>query len=188
MQILGPPHYPPAKTRTHEVYGPGAPVFAFALAARLGGPCLWVRGGWDAAQINPNGFAPFIDPADFALCHTKDQMQSLAVAEEALRDGAVPLVVMALHKPLGLTEGRRLQLAARDGKSTGLALISEGMGSNASETRWHCAPVFDPEYGGEDSTLHRWELKKNKSGTLGVWYVRWDRASRRVVVVPPAGK
>lgn len=145
---------------------------------------MWVREGWDATQINPNGFAEFIDPSELTVCSTKDQTQTLAVAEEALRSGAVSLVVMAVSKPLGLTEGRRLQLAARDGKSTGLAIIPEGMGTNAAETRWHCAPVFGPE----DSTLQKWRLIKNKSGTLGVWYVRWDPTSRRIIVVSPTGK
>jgi|TARA_R110002096_G_scaffold1979_3_gene10396 protein ImuA len=145
---------------------------------------MWVRGGGDFTQINPNGFADFIAPSKLTLCNTKDQKQSLAVAEQALRAGAVSLVVMTLNKPLGLTEGRRLQLAARDGKSTGLAIIPEGMGSNATETRWHCAPVFRSG----DSTLQKWELIKNKSGTLGVWYVRWDTTSRRLIVVSPTGE
>ena len=178
------PVFPPAKTRTHEVCGAGAYAFAFALAARLGGPIIWVRGAWDTSQINPNGFAQFIEPAELSVCKTKTQAQTLAVAEEALRSGAVTLVVMTLDKPLGLTEGRRLQLAARHGKSTGLAIIPEGMGSNAAETRWRCVPMF----GAEDSTLQNWELIKNKSGTLGVWHVRWDPASRRLNMVSPTGK
>ncbi|WP_338048692.1 hypothetical protein [Phaeobacter porticola] len=149
---------------------------------------MWVREAWDPTQINPNGFAAFIAPSDLTLCNTKDQTQTLAVAEEALRSGAVSLVVVLLNKPLGLTEGRRLQLAARDGKSTGLAIIPEGMGSNAAETRWRCTPVFDPKHSPWDSTLQKWELIKNKSGTLGVWYVRWDPTSRRLIVVPPTGE
>lgn len=174
--------FPPSKSRTHEVYGSGAYTFAFALAAQLGGHCMWVRGRSDATQINPNGFAEFIAPSELTFCNTKDQTQTLAVAEEALRAGVVSLVVMTPNKPLGLTEGRRLQLAARNGKSTGLAIIPEGMGSNAAETRWRCTPVF----GSKDSTLLKWELIKNKSGTLGIWYVRWDTASRRLIMVPPA--
>ncbi len=168
----------------HEVCGPGAYTYAFVLAARLGGVCMWVRGRRDLTLINPNGFTDFIAPSELIFCNTKDEIQSLAVTEEALRAGAVSLVVVSLNKPLGLTEGRRLQLAARDGKSTGLAIIPEGMGSNAAETRWRCAPVF----GHGDSTLQKWELIKNKSGTLGAWHVRWDATSRRLIMVSPAGK
>ncbi|WP_378212553.1 hypothetical protein U5922_010720 [Aquicoccus sp. G2-2] len=143
-----------------------------------------MREAWDTNQINPNGFSEFIPPSELTCCNTKDQMQSLAVAEEALRSGIVSLVVMTLSKPLGLIEGRRLQLAARSGKSTGLAIIPDGMGSNAAETRWRCTPVF----GSVDSTLQKWELIKNKSGTLGVWHVRWEPTSRRLIVVSQAGE
>ncbi|SDW62477.1 ImuA family protein [Litoreibacter albidus] len=176
--------FPPAGARTHEVCGSGAYGFAFALAARLGGQMLWVREAWGAVQLNPSGFSDFIDPATLTICDTKDQKDVLAVTEEALRSNAVALVVITLSQPIGLTEGRRLQLAARDGKATGLAIIPEGMGSNAVESRWRCSPAFDVK----DSTLQKWELIKNKSGTLGVWYVRWDTASRRLTVVSPAGE
>lgn len=178
------PFFPVASGRNHEVCGPGAFVFALALAARLGGKMLWVREAWDTVQLNPNGMTGFVDPAVLTVCNAKDQKDALAVAEEALRSGAVTLVVMTLSKPIGLTEGRRLQLAARDGRAVGLSIISEGMGSNAAETRWRCSPVFDAG----DSTLQRWELIKNKSGTLGVWHVRWDTASRRLIMVSMAGK
>lgn len=176
--------FPPTKARTHEVCGAGAYMFAFTLAAQLADPVIWVREGWDTRQVNPTGFLDFISPSALTICNTEDQTETLAVAEEALRSGAVSLVVMQLNKPIGLTEGRRLQLAARDGQTTGLAIIPEGMGSNAAETRWRCAPVFDPK----DSTLQMWELIKNKSGTLGVWHARWDAASRRLFMVSPAGK
>lgn len=180
--------FPPANARMHEVCGAGAYVFAFALAARLGGPFLWVREDWENNQLNPDGFIDFVEPEKLTICRTKDQATTLAVAEEALRAAAVALVVVSLNKPLGLTEGRRLQLAARDGKSTGVAIIPEGMGSNAAETRWRCNPVFDAGQQPEDSTLQNWELIKNKSGTLGVWHVRWDRSSRRLFMVSPTGE
>ena len=89
------------------------------------------------------------------------------------------VVVTQLTKPVDLTAGRRLQLAAEAGKTLGVFLIPEGMGSNATETRWRCLPYFDAQ----DSTLHRWQLIKNKSGTLGGWVVRWDEQARRIIVV-----
>ncbi len=60
------------------------------------------------------------------------------------------------------------------------------MGSNAAETRWRAAPLYDPE--GGDSTLMRWSLIKNKSGTFGAWDVRWNHATRRLLVVSPVGE
>lgn len=176
--------FPPLRARTHEVCGPGAYGFASAVMAQQEGHTIWVREHWDSQHLNPAGLVDFTDPARLTVCNTAKQVETLAVAEEALRSGAASLVVLILNAPIGLTEGRRLQLAAREGNATGVSLIRDGMGSNAAETRWHCQPVFDP--GG--STSQRWELIKNKSGTLGVWHVQWDPATRRIVMVPPAGK
>lgn len=176
--------FPLRKGRTHEAYGPNAVGFAFALAGHLTGPVLWVNEAWQGTKINPVGFSTYLDPKRLLMAKAKEQTDVLAVAEEALRSGSVSLVVMELTKPLGLTAGRRLQLAAEAGKSTGLCLIPEGMGSNAAETRWYCAPVFDPE----DSTLQRWQLTKNKTGTVALWDVRWDAKTRRIIVVSETGE
>ncbi len=174
---------PLRNARVHEACGPGAVSFA-AVAAARSGAVLWAREIWQTEAINPVGLSAFFDPSKLLLAQTKDQTETLAVAEEALKDGAVPLVVIETSRPLDLREGRRLQLAAQTGKSTGLCLIPEGMGSNAAETRWRCAPVFDAD----DSTLMRWEIIKNKTGTLRAWHVRWNAAARRLHVVPRAGE
>ena len=176
--------YPPKPHRTHEVCGPGAPFFAFALAAHSGGTVLWIRGRWLNAELNPSGFFPILNPGDLLVATGKDQTEILAVAEESLRSNAVKLVVMELTKPLDLTAGRRLQLAAKQGKTQALAIIPEGMGSNAAETRWRCKPIFNPA----GLTYQRWELIKNKSGTLGGWNVRWNHETRLIALVPPAGE
>ncbi|MEM7472076.1 MAG: hypothetical protein AAF340_12055 [Pseudomonadota bacterium] len=173
-------HFPPRAGRTHEVSGPSGLCFALALAHARGGTTLWAREAWAPEQLNPLGISPYLDPAKLLIAQGKDQLEVLAVSEEALRSGAVAVVVMELSKPLDLTAGRRLQLAAEAGTSTGLCLIQDGMGSNAAETRWHCAPRFN-ESG--DSTHQFWDLKKNKSGTLSMWEVRWDAETRRIRMV-----
>ncbi|WP_090737789.1 ImuA family protein [Paracoccus homiensis] len=174
--------YPLRPARMHEVSGPAAVSFALRGAQESGADLLWVRERWQTGQLNPLGFDGF-DPARLLMAMTRDQTETLAVTEEALRDGSLRCVVAEITAPLGLTIGRRLQLAAQAGGTTGLCLTPEGMGSNAAETRWHCAPVFDPD----DSTLQRWKLIKNKSGTLGTWHVRWDAEARRIAVVSPSG-
>ncbi|MEM1362649.1 MAG: hypothetical protein AAGF94_13185 [Pseudomonadota bacterium] len=172
--------------RVHEVFGPAAMGFAAMLGAQAQAKILWIREAWLSDQLNPIGLSDFLDPANLLVAQCPDQTDSIAVAEEALKDGAVEFVVIETTRPLDLREGRRLQLAAKAGKTTGLCLIPEGMGSNAAETRWHASPVFDPAE--EDSTLMQWEINKNKSGTTGLWHVRWDRQTRRVHVVSPAPK
>ncbi|MGR3722395.1 ImuA family protein [Abyssibius alkaniclasticus] len=185
-------HFPLRKGRTHESCGPGATGFALALAGQGAdqgsGAVMWVRPGWDGSALNPVGFGAYLDPQRLLLARPKTHAETLAVAEEALRSGAVPLVVVELNAAIDLTSGRRLQLAAEAGKSTGLCLIPEAMGSNAAETRWHCAPLFDADAGAADSTLQRWALIKNKSGTIAAWDVRWNAETRRVIVVSEAGK
>lgn len=192
--------FPPRRGRTHEATGPGAAAFAAILCGlrcRTGGTALWISEGWQVEGLHPAGLAPFCDPARLLLVRTADQSETLACAEEALRSGAVAVVVADLTAPLGLTPGRRLQLAAeagaQSGGTTGLCLIPEGAGSNAAETRWSCAPIFgtasDTASDRGDSTRHRWSLIKNKSGTFAEWTVRWDAETHRVIVVSePAGR
>jgi protein ImuA len=183
MMTDPPSAYPLKIGRMHEACGSGAYFFALGNAAHRGGTVLWVREKRGSEQLDPLGFAHLVNPDDVLMALTQSQTESLAVAEESLRSGVIPVVVMELSDPLDLTAGRRLQLAAKAGKSTGVAIISDGMGSNAAETRWRCQPKYDPIYDGADSTLQRWELIKNKSGTLGVWNVRWSQATRRINVV-----
>lgn len=175
--------FPPRPARVHEVCGPVAMGFA---AMSVGNGALWIRESWLSDTLTPQGLLPIFDPTRLLLARPKDQTDALAVAEEALKDGALPFVVIEITRPLNLRKGRRLQLAAKAGGTTGLCIIPEGMGSNAAETRWHAAPIFDTH--SEDSTLMRWEIKKNRSGTLGAWNVRWDQKTRRVHVVSPVGE
>ncbi|KPP88333.1 MAG: protein ImuA [Rhodobacteraceae bacterium HLUCCA08] len=188
MSGLDPALFPPKPARMHEACGPGAAAFAAVLAAQLDGPVLWVLESWRADMLTPQGLSAFFDPARLLIARAKDQTEVLAVTEEALRGKTLSLVVAELARPIGLTPGRRLQLAAGEGRTLGLCLIADGAGSNAAETRWHCAPVFDADPGIGDSTPMRWEIIKNKSGTLGAWHVRWEHATRRLHVVSPAGE
>lgn len=165
--------FPLRRGRVHEACGPAATVFAIATAAisRPQKTTLWVGESWAGETVNPLGLAHVLDPRLLLIARAQDQTDILAVAEEALRDGAISFVLINISSPLNLREGRRLQLAAKAGNTTGLCLIPEGMGSNAAETRWYTKPLFDPER--IDSTLMRWEIIKNKSGTIGAWDVQW---------------
>ena len=125
--------FPLRVARVHEVCGAGATAFAAIAAAPAQGPVLWLREAWRGDMLNPLGLAPFIDPSRLLVARSANQTDSLAAAEEALRDGAIPFVVAQITRPLNLREGRRLQLAAGAGGTTGLCIIPENMGSNAAE-------------------------------------------------------
>lgn len=162
--------------------------FAAVACAQSRGHLLWTREGWAPDRIAPPGLLEFCDPARLLMVQAGNRIDTLAIAEEALKDGVIALVVIEVTRPVNLREGRRLQLAAKAGRTTGLCLIPEGAGSPAAETRWHCAPVFYPQGTEHDSTHMRWEITKNKEGTLGVWHVRWDSAAHRLDVVSPVAQ
>ncbi len=201
--------YPLKSARAHEVCGDGALVFAAIGAGLASGAVVWVSERW-RPTVNPEGLAPYCDPGRLLVTRAQDQMTVLASVETALRSGAAGLVVAEVSAAIGLTEGRRLQLAAEAGGTTALVIIPEGAGSNAAETRWRCQGVpagpppdqsspdlarpgvlpqshSSPRQNSPDSTHWRWSLIKNKIGTLSEWVVRWDAASHRVIVVSKAG-
>ncbi len=169
--------------RVHEACGPLAVCLAAAMFALTLGYAFWLRERHLPENITPHRLNTFFDVTNLVVAQTGRQTETLAVAEETLRDGVCPIVVMELTAPLTLTEGRRLQLAARTGGTTGLCLTPAHMPNNTAETRWHCSALPDPQSTPEDSTLQRWKLIKNKSGTCGVWDVRWDQSARRLIVV-----
>jgi protein ImuA len=153
-------------------------------AAARAGPLVWIQPAHVPEILLPAALARYLAPERLLLVVAPSETELLWASEEALRSGAAGLVVAAPEKPLSLLAGRRLQLAAEAGRTTGLMLIRDGQGSPTAETRWHAAPVRDTR----DSTLLRWSLIKNKRGTFGDWTVRWDDAAHSVTVVSPAGE
>ena len=154
--------------RVHEAVGPGRMAFALALAGQAEGPVLWIRDARLRDGLYPPGLAAFFDPARLILVHPTGPLAVLQTAEEALRDGAAPLVVAELATAPDLTASRRLQLAAGTGGGRGLCLIPEGqLCNNAAETRWMCMPMPGLGAGGQ-----HWEAIKNKRGRLITWRAR----------------
>ena len=179
---LAPPKLTPF--RVHEVGGAGAHAFAFAMARMAIGPVICICPAHETDRVLPTGVARFLPPARLMAVQAVGEADLLWATEEALRSGAVGFVIAAPQKPLSLTAGRRLQLAAEAGRCTGLLMIRDGMGSNAAQTRWHCVP----EWGAQDSTLQRWSLIKNKEGTFGDWCVGWNEKARAFSVVSAFGQ
>jgi protein ImuA len=179
---LSPPPLVPA--RVHEATGPGAVAFALMQAASQTGPIAWIMPAHEGETLLPAGLARILSPARLMLIRGPSETDLLWSVEEVLRSGAVGMVIAAPAKPLSLTAGRRLQLAAEAGRTLGLLLVREGAGSNAVETRWHCAPLWDER----PSTLQEWSLIRNKKGTSGTWAVHWHDPSRSIRVVSKAGE
>ena len=155
--------------RIHEVQGQGRHVFAIFQAARHGGPVFWIRPLRSRWMPYPRGLPKGL-PGRLHLVRTRSETDLLWSAEETLRAAPTGFVLAEPERPLSLTAGRRLQLAAEAGGTTGLMLIREGAGSNATESRWHCAPVPAPQRG---MATQLWTLVKNKRGLLGEWLLDW---------------
>lgn len=169
--------------RVHEVEGRGRIGFALFQAVRLTGPIFWIVLAHDRDRPMP-GALPDGVAERLHFIEARNEADLLWAVEEALRARPVSLVIAAPEKPISLTAGRRLQLAAEAGGTIGLMLIQEGKGSNAAETRWKCDPLPSPP----DSTRHRWILNKNKRGTTGLYDVSWNGATAAVHLVPQAGE
>ena len=168
--------------RVHEAEGRGRRAFAMFQAARHPGPLVWILPS-HAPELPmlrglPRGVGELLH-----LLRPVGETDLLWCVEEALRAAPASLVISEPEKPLSLTAGRRLQLAAEAGRTTGLMLIRQDAGSNATETRWNCEPLAGAA---ADSTLHRWTLTKNKKGTLGSWTVNWNGASAAFHMVSEA--
>jgi protein ImuA len=170
--------------RVHEAEGPGRRAFALFQCLRHPGPVLWVLPAHEPQRPMLRGLPAGLGER-LMLLTPKGETDLLWCVEEALRAAPVALVIAEPQQALSLTAGRRLQLAAETGRTTGLMLIREGQGSSACETRWHCEPVAATA---ADSTLHRWSLNKNKSGTIGSWTLNWHGATAAVHLVSPAGE
>ena len=172
------------RARVHEAEGLGRRSFAMFQAALHSGPLIWILPA-HARHLPMLGGLPDGVGQRLHLVCPDNETDLLWSAEECLRSPAVGLVIAEPEKPMSLTAGRRLQLAAKAGRTTGLMLTREGHGNNATETRWHCRPVAD---GKRDSTAHHWELKKNKRGILGFWTVYWNGETTVVHLVSAAGE
>jgi protein ImuA len=136
--------------RLHEFCGPSRLALAAGVMARSEGPVVWIRPGWWPERLNAAGLQPLANPARLLLVRADRDEAALWAAEEALRSGVVPLVVIETAALPGLTPVRRLHLAAgagaegahREGTPAPLGLLlTQGQGGAAGvESRWHLAP------------------------------------------------
>lgn len=146
-----------ARGRVHEICGAARWSAALMIAGGMQGPILWVRPAWDHGHLHGAGMMRFLDPGRVIFVDAPRAPEVLWTMEEALRAGAVPLVVGEMPGPVGLTPMRRMQLACETGSETagetggtgalGLLLTPEGV-SPGAESRWRMIPTH-----GQDATV-----------------------------------
>ena len=110
------------------------------------------------------GVRGFLDPGRLVFGRARTATELLWAAEEALRTGLVPLVVVELPAPPGLTAVRRLHLAAETGAEQANAplalLLTPGDGGAPGiETRWHLAAP--PGWAGDGAP--RWRVRRARA-------------------------
>lgn len=182
----------------HEVMGGGSDQARDALAtrfiagilARLEGPVLWCLPSRDL-------FAPALagvglHPDRVLYAETGSETAVLSVAEEALRQEGLAGVV-AESRRLGLTAGRRLQLAASRSGVTALILRRSHPGwdlaavrSSVALTRWRVSPLRTPPSSlpGMQRTLWHLELLRCRNGAAAAWTVEACDATGRLGLPP----
>jgi protein ImuA len=182
-----------ARRRAHEVTGPSRLVFALATAARLSGPVLWIQPNWSPERLMGDGVMSWVEPNRLVIARARTLIDILWTTEEALRSGAVPLVVAQLPALPTLTATRRLHLAAEAGADRGpgaplaLLLTPEPGGVPGIETRWRLAPA--PGWAIDEEP--RWRLTRLRARMAPEQ--TWEMAARgnrlrmvRPKVRPPA--
>jgi protein ImuA len=163
--------------RLHELCGPSRLMLAAGVMARSEGPVVWIRPGWWPERLNAAGLQPLANPARLILVRADRDEAALWAAEEALRSGAAPLVVVEAAAPPGLTPVRRLHLAA-------------GAGAEAAHRGGTSAPlglILTPGQGGAPGVESRWHLAPQPSRTL-LWAdeTAWTLTRLRARLAPPA--
>ena len=141
------------------------------LAARTSGPVLWIAPAYGTDKLNPDGMLRFVDPGRFIFVAPQRAEDLLWSMEEALRSGAVPLVVADMPGFPALTPVRRLHLAAEAGA--------------AQAPRPPIGLLLTPDEGGAQGVETRWVMQPDMVNALPHDHLRWHLARSRARRAPP---
>jgi protein ImuA len=184
----------------HEVAGWREADFALALLAGLLArpsetrPVLWCQ-SLDAARERGRPYGPGLaqrgaDPGRMLFVTARRERECLWAMEEALASGAVAAAV-AEAPAIGMTETRRLQLAAARGEAMGLILRGPvgDRAPSAALTRWRAEPLPGPESAGPPPLTGpgRFDLSlwRCRGGAPDNWTVEQDAQTLHLALAAP---
>lgn len=163
--------------RVHELCGPARVSLAALILGASEGPVIWISPGWVSERVYPPGLRDMADPGRIIFARARRPEDVLWATEEALRSGAVSMVLADLPAPPALTPVRRLHLACE-------------AGGEVAHHRGRLPPLallLTPEEGGAQGVESRWQMTASPSGSTltenrGAWVMRRLRAR----MAPPA--
>ncbi|MGF1562644.1 MAG: ImuA family protein [Geminicoccaceae bacterium] len=173
-----------ARACVHEIAGPIGVRTAFAafIAGRLRAAdrardaVVWIGQHWrrreDGMVYGPGLAAHGLDHRRLILLHVRTPLEVFQAAEEVLRCKGVAAALIEADG-CDIYQSRRLQLAAENGRATGI-LLGQGAGPSAAVTRWR----VDPD---QDGTMHV-ALRRCRGGAPNAWRVRFDGTALRLRV------
>lgn len=185
-----------ARARAHELCGPSRVALALLILAESAGPVIWIAPAWLPERPHACGISDYIHPGRLILAYARRPEDLQWSAEEALRSGAAPTVVVEMPKPPGLTAVRRLHLAAEAGAEAahnaqsgaaplGLILCPGDGGAQGVETRWHMRPALS-RYTLVEDTGPAWHLERRRARSAPVAAWSLHRSASGTVSAQPA--
>ncbi len=159
------------KGRIHEVTGDARASFAGVVAKKISASVIWIGRKKTIRSIHPTALEKFMNPGQIITVTCLSRKEVLWASEQALKSQGANLVISEMELGPNLTESRRLQLAAEQGVSTGLVLISRNAQTSSAQTRWDCYPILKNP--ADNMPQWHWLLTKNKAGSTGSWQVKW---------------
>ena len=172
---------------------PSAAVFVAALTGRLKdrGTVVWCLPRYKPADTlyGPALAMVGLDEQALVLVRAKTETEALWAMEESLGCADVAAVVGALTAPFSLTAGRRLQLAAERGGTTGF-LLQPGPAvgaATAAVTRWRVGslPSVAPAWPGLGRPRWSLTLERCRQGLPRSWIVEWCDETRDFRLAEP---
>lgn len=166
--------------RVHELCGPARVALALMLLQASQGPVIWITPSWLPERPYPCGMTDYMHPGRVVFARARRPEDIQWAAEEALRSGAAPMVLIEMPSPPGLTPVRRLHLATETGAEAarhagrvaplGLILGAGAGGAQGVESRWHMQAAPSPSGLLEEAGIAwRLERRRDRRAPVAAW-------------------